>query len=163
MSTNYWRFMGDESGCWWCFIHDVIANDDLILPDDTSFTANLLHIPTSLTSSFPHSRSPQPIASFRRLEDEEDLRRRRLFISSTHPDQTVKTISSSTRSPVGTTEASSGKMLRSQVQVLLLTLVSSELLVQVSCAPRRDVLTDILRADLAKDKVSYTFSHISAR
>ncbi|XP_076017601.1 somatostatin-1A [Genypterus blacodes] len=43
-------------------------------------------------------------------------------------------------------------MLRSQVQALLLTLVSYELLVQVSCAPRRDVLTDILRTDLARDK-----------
>ncbi|XP_029310825.1 somatostatin-1A [Cottoperca gobio] len=41
-------------------------------------------------------------------------------------------------------------MLRSQVQVLLVALFSSVLQVQVSCAPRRDMLT--LRADLANDK-----------
>ncbi|KAM7377292.1 hypothetical protein PAMA_013877 [Pampus argenteus] len=38
-------------------------------------------------------------------------------------------------------------MLRSQVQVLL-----AALLVQVSGAPRRDMLTETLRSDLTKDK-----------
>ncbi|XP_068569421.1 somatostatin-1A [Cebidichthys violaceus] len=41
-------------------------------------------------------------------------------------------------------------MLGSRVQVLVVVLVSSVLLVQVSGAPRRDMLT--LRADLANDK-----------
>lgn len=45
-------------------------------------------------------------------------------------------------------------MLRPQVQVLLVALFSSVLLVQVSSAPRRDMLTETLRADLANDKVS---------
>ncbi|XP_029931949.1 somatostatin-1 isoform X2 [Myripristis murdjan] len=40
----------------------------------------------------------------------------------------------------------------SQVQVLLVALFSSVLLVRVSGAPRRDMLTEMLRADLAKDK-----------
>ncbi|XP_051285047.1 somatostatin-1A [Dicentrarchus labrax] len=43
-------------------------------------------------------------------------------------------------------------MLRSQVQVLLVALFSSVLLVQVSGAPHRDMLTETLRADLANDK-----------
>ncbi|XP_071765566.1 somatostatin-1 [Centroberyx gerrardi] len=43
-------------------------------------------------------------------------------------------------------------MLRSQLQVLLVALLSSVLLVRVSGAPRRDMLTEMLRADLAKDK-----------
>uniref|UniRef100_A0A3B4VDF6 Somatostatin-1-like n=1 Tax=Seriola dumerili TaxID=41447 RepID=A0A3B4VDF6_SERDU len=38
-------------------------------------------------------------------------------------------------------------MLGSQVQVLLVALSSSVLLVQVSGAPRRDMQTEILRAD----------------
>ncbi|XP_075968498.1 somatostatin-1A [Anarhichas minor] len=41
-------------------------------------------------------------------------------------------------------------MLGSQVQVLVVALISSVLLVQVSGAPRRDMLT--LRADVANDK-----------
>lgn len=45
-------------------------------------------------------------------------------------------------------------MLCPQVQVLLVALFSSVLLVQVSSAPRRDMLTETLRADLANDKVS---------
>ncbi|XP_036967531.1 somatostatin-1A [Acanthopagrus latus] len=43
-------------------------------------------------------------------------------------------------------------MLRPQVQVLLVALFSSVLLVRVSSAPRRDMLTETLRADLANDK-----------
>ncbi|XP_044040545.1 somatostatin [Siniperca chuatsi] len=43
-------------------------------------------------------------------------------------------------------------MLRSQVQVLLVALFSSVLLVQVNGAPRRDMLTETLRADLADNK-----------
>ncbi|XP_040887298.1 somatostatin-1A [Toxotes jaculatrix] len=43
-------------------------------------------------------------------------------------------------------------MLRSQVRVLLVALFSSVLLVQVSGAPRRNMLTESLRADLANDK-----------
>ncbi|XP_026208876.1 somatostatin-1A [Anabas testudineus] len=43
-------------------------------------------------------------------------------------------------------------MLLSQVQLLLAALFSSVLLVQVSAAPRRDMLTETLRADLANDK-----------
>ncbi|XP_022616454.1 somatostatin-1-like [Seriola dumerili] len=43
-------------------------------------------------------------------------------------------------------------MLGSQVQVLLVALSSSVLLVQVSGAPRRDMQTEILRADFANDK-----------
>ncbi|KAI3376397.1 hypothetical protein L3Q82_016877 [Scortum barcoo] len=43
-------------------------------------------------------------------------------------------------------------MLCSQVQVLLVILFSSVLLVQVSSAPRRDMLTEALRAELANDK-----------
>ncbi|XP_038586360.1 somatostatin-1A [Micropterus salmoides] len=43
-------------------------------------------------------------------------------------------------------------MLRSHVQVLLVALFSSVLLVQVSGAPRRDMLTETLRADLENDK-----------
>ncbi|XP_041821431.1 somatostatin-1A [Chelmon rostratus] len=43
-------------------------------------------------------------------------------------------------------------MLRPQVQVLLVALFSSVLLVQVSGSPRRDMLTETLRADLADDK-----------
>lgn len=46
------------------------------------------------------------------------------------------------------------EMLCSQLQVLLVALFSSVLLVQVSGAPHRDMLTEILRADLANDKVS---------
>ncbi|XP_031707367.1 somatostatin-1 [Anarrhichthys ocellatus] len=41
-------------------------------------------------------------------------------------------------------------MLGSQVQVLVVALISSVVLVQVSGAPRRDMLT--LRADVANDK-----------
>nr|XP_046237644.1 somatostatin-1A isoform X1 [Scatophagus argus] len=43
-------------------------------------------------------------------------------------------------------------MLCSQVQLLLVALFSSVLLVQVSGVPRRDMLTETLRADLASDK-----------
>ncbi|XP_053199880.1 somatostatin [Scomber japonicus] len=43
-------------------------------------------------------------------------------------------------------------MLRSQVQVLLLALLPSVLLMQVSGAPSRDMLTETLRSDLTKDK-----------
>lgn len=39
------------------------------------------------------------------------------------------------------------EMLVSQVQVLLVALFSSVVLVQVSGAPRRDMQTEILRAD----------------
>lgn len=46
------------------------------------------------------------------------------------------------------------EMLCSQVQVLLVALFSSVLLVQVSGTPRKDKLTEMLRADLANDKVS---------
>lgn len=45
------------------------------------------------------------------------------------------------------------EMLCSQVQVLLVVLFSSVLLVHVSGAPRRDMLTEMLRADLSNDKV----------
>lgn len=48
-------------------------------------------------------------------------------------------------------------MLRPQVQVLLVALFSSVLLVRVSSAPRRDMLTETLRADLANDKVSSSY------
>lgn len=50
------------------------------------------------------------------------------------------------------------EMLLSQVQLLLVVLFSSVLLVQVSGAPRRDMLTETLRADLAGDKVSHSHS-----
>ncbi|KAM7366290.1 hypothetical protein PAMP_015741 [Pampus punctatissimus] len=43
-------------------------------------------------------------------------------------------------------------MLRSQVQVLLAALFSSVLLVRISGAPRRDMLTETLRSDLTKNK-----------
>ncbi|XP_075906671.1 somatostatin-1 [Nelusetta ayraudi] len=44
-------------------------------------------------------------------------------------------------------------MHRSQVQILMVVLFSSELLAQVSGAPRRDGLTDILRSsELADNK-----------
>ncbi|CAK6952879.1 somatostatin [Scomber scombrus] len=43
-------------------------------------------------------------------------------------------------------------MLRSQVQVLLVALLPSVLLMQVSGAPPRDMLIETLRADLTKDK-----------
>ncbi|KAM3590889.1 uncharacterized protein V6R79_018397 [Siganus canaliculatus] len=43
-------------------------------------------------------------------------------------------------------------MLCSQVQLLLVALFSSVLLLQVSGAPRRDLLTERLRADLANDQ-----------
>ncbi|KAM4611560.1 somatostatin-1 [Polymixia lowei] len=43
-------------------------------------------------------------------------------------------------------------MLRSQLQVLLVGLFSSVLLVRVNTAPHRDILTELLRADLAKDE-----------
>ncbi|XP_071315533.1 somatostatin-1A [Trachinotus anak] len=43
-------------------------------------------------------------------------------------------------------------MLGSQVQVLLVALFSFVLLVQVSGAPRRDMQTEILRADFANNK-----------
>ncbi|XP_076581491.1 somatostatin-1A [Chaetodon auriga] len=43
-------------------------------------------------------------------------------------------------------------MLRPQVQVLLVVVFSSVLLVEVSGSPRRDMLTETLRADLANDK-----------
>lgn len=46
------------------------------------------------------------------------------------------------------------EMLCSQVQVLLVALFSSVLLAQVSGTPRRDTLTEMMRADLANDKVS---------
>lgn len=45
-------------------------------------------------------------------------------------------------------------MLGSQIQVLLVAVFSPVLLVQVSGAPRRDMLVELLRADLANDKVS---------
>lgn len=46
------------------------------------------------------------------------------------------------------------EMHRSQVQILMVVLFSSELLAQVSGAPRRDGLTDILRSsELADNKV----------
>lgn len=48
-------------------------------------------------------------------------------------------------------------MLRSQVQVLLVALFSSVLLVQVSGAPHRDMLTETLNADLTNDKVSDSY------
>lgn len=44
-------------------------------------------------------------------------------------------------------------MLRPLVLVLLVALFSSVLLVQVSGTTRRDMLTKILRSDLANDKV----------
>ncbi|KAM3857423.1 somatostatin-1A [Diretmus argenteus] len=43
-------------------------------------------------------------------------------------------------------------MLRSQLQVFLVTVFSSVLLIRVGAAPNRDMLTEILRADLAQDK-----------
>lgn len=46
------------------------------------------------------------------------------------------------------------EMLRSQVQVLLVAWLSSVLLVQVTGAPHRDMLTETLRADLENGKVS---------
>lgn len=45
------------------------------------------------------------------------------------------------------------EMLCSQVQLLVVVLVPV-LLVRVSAAPRTGVLTDVLRAELSKDKVS---------
>lgn len=46
------------------------------------------------------------------------------------------------------------EMFCTQLQVLLVAVFSSALLAQVSGAPRRDMLAELLRADLANDKVS---------
>lgn len=43
------------------------------------------------------------------------------------------------------------KMLRSQLQVLLVALFCSVLLARVSGAPHTDMLTELLRADLSRN------------
>lgn len=138
--------------------HVAMAHDDLILSSDTS--AHNLLIP---------SPSSPPITSFCWLEEEEEVKMKKpIYQLNTSFANSDKWLTDwlgfcCILDPFCHRVLERGvgflgllfevEMLCSQVQVLLVALFSSVLLAQVSGTPRRDTLTEMLRADLSNDKV----------